>query len=264
MNGRSIRMAATMCMAFVLLGLEFAESCVFGGTPDSRVRGTITQATNLMQLRNAADGGPGTLVAFSLQGTVLEANSKMGIIVLQDDSGTEMLETTLADQAMFPGQRVSLQGTNFIVPSSFGLDIERRPLIDNDGLHPNFERNGNLYLRKGRYPIQVSWYNYTSFRALSVEYSGPNFARRRIPDSVLFLRSALSDGNLDYTNGLNFRCFEGQWRSLAALQPTVPVKTGVASNFDLTVSTRAEHVALAFDGLIQIDVEGLYNFYLGS
>ena len=66
------------------------------------------------------------------------------------------------------------------------------------------------------------------------------------------------------TSGLNYRCFEGQWQSLAALQPMAPVKTGVTTNFGLSVTTRDEHVALAFDGFIQIDEDGLYTFYLSS
>lgn len=264
MNGRLTSLAAGLCMALVLLSLQIPGWSVFAGMPSSPTTGNITLVTNLLQLRQAASRAPGSLVAFSLQGTVVEMNADLGIIVLQDESGTEMLETTLDDRALFPGQQIHLQGTNFFAPSAFGIDIERRPLVDNDGLHPEFELAGNVYLRKGRFPIEVLWFNYTRFRSLGVEYSGPNFARRKIPDSVLFSPSVLADGGLDYARGLHYRCFEGQWKSLAALQPMIPVKTGVTLNFDLSVATRDEHVALAFDGLIQIDTEGLYTFYLRS
>jgi signal transduction histidine kinase len=251
-------------MAFVLLWSLVAGSPVLAVVPTGPRTGNITLVTNVVQLRNAANDDPGSLVAFSLQGTVVEINANAGLIVLQDESGIEMLETSLAGLALIPGQQIRLQGTNFVVPSAFGVDIERRPLVDNDGLHPEFERTGSVYLKKGHFPIQVLWFNYTRFRSLSIEYSGPNFARRKIPDSALFSAMVLPSGGVNYAGGLNYHCFEGQWQSLAALQPKVPVKTGVASNFDLSVTTRDEHVALAFDGFIQIDEDGLYTFYLGS
>ncbi|MGA2248203.1 MAG: hypothetical protein ABSH48_24735, partial [Verrucomicrobiota bacterium] len=232
--------------------------------PPGSMAGNIPLVTNVLQLRHAANDDPGSLVEFSLQGTVVEFNASVGIIVLQDESGIELLETPLAGLALVSGQEIRLEGTNFVVPSAFGVDIERRPLVDNDGLHSESERSGSVYLRKGRFPIRVLWFNYTRFRSLSVEYSGPNFARRKIPDAALFSASVLPDGSLEYAPGLKYRCFEDQWQSLAALQPVDPVKTGATSNFDLSVTTRHEHVALAFDGLIQIDADGLYTFYIRS
>ena len=41
-------------------------------------------------------------------------------------------------------------------------------------------------------------------------------------------------------------------------------KTGVAGNFDLSVTTRREQVGLQFNGFVQIAKEGGYTFYTKS
>ena len=148
MSGRSTPVVVAVCMAFVVLWFPVAGSPALAGVPVGPTAGNITLVTNVLQLRHAASDDPGSLVAFSLQGTVVEINASAGLIVLQDESGIEMLETSLAGLALFPGQQIRLQGTNFVVPSAFGVDIERRPLVDNDGLHPESERTGSVYLRK--------------------------------------------------------------------------------------------------------------------
>lgn len=263
MSRRPITVNVMAHMAFFVLLL--VGRSVFAEPPDPSMAGGLTIVTNLHQLRLVANNNPGSLVVLSLHGTIIDKNVGIGIIVLQDESGTDILETTQADQSLFPGQSICLQGTSFVRSAAFGVNIDRGPLIDNDGLHPKLERTGSIYLKTGNYPIQVLWFNYTRFRSLSVEYSGPNFTRRNIPDSALIRSNSVRpDGSTNFKRGLSYSCFEGQWQSLAALHPKVPVKTGTTSNFDLTVTTRDEHVALAFDGIIQINADGLYTFYLGS
>ncbi|MGC9942856.1 MAG: histidine kinase [Verrucomicrobiota bacterium] len=263
MSGRSITANLVARVAFIVLLL--AGSSVFAKPLVPPISAGMIVVTNVLQLRHLANDNPPSLVALSLLGTIVDENIDLGIIVFQDDSGTEILQTTLADRPLYPGQRVCLHGTSFARSAAYGVDLDRGPLIDNDGLHPELERSGSIYLRKGNYPIQVLWFNYTSFRSLSLDYSGPDFARRKIPDSALIRsKNVRPDGSTNFIKGLNYQCFEGPWRNLATLRSSVPVKTGFTSNVDLSVTTRDEHVALAFDGLIQIDADGLYNFYLGS
>jgi signal transduction histidine kinase len=263
MSGRSITMNVMLRMVFVALLL--AARSVFAEPLVPSTPGELALVTNILQLRLVANNNPGSLVALSLHGTIVDKNVDLGIIVLQDDSGTEILQTSQADQRLFPGQKICLQGTSFVRSAAFGVNIDGGPLIDNDGLHPEFERSESIYLKAGNYPIQVLWFNYTRFGSLTVEYSGPNIARTKIPDSALIRSTRVRpDGGIDFAAGLNYICFEGQWQSLAELQPRVPVKTGTTSNFDVTVATRNEHVALAFDGSIRINADGLYTFYLNS
>ena len=207
MSGRSINNTNVMRRMFFVF-LLLAGCPAFAKPLAPAIAGEMMVVTNVLQLRQAAHKYPESLVAFSLDGTVVDGNADLGIIVFQDDSGTEILQTSLAGRPLFPGQHVCLRGTNFVKSAAFGLDIGQGPFIDNDGLHPDFERTGSIYLRKGNYPIQVLWFNYTSFRSLNLEYSGPNFTRRKIPDSDL-IRSAnvQPDESTYFATGLNYKCF---------------------------------------------------------
>ncbi len=221
--------------------------------------------TNVAQLRQAVGGNTGCLCSFLLEGTVLAADSVSGIVFFQDDSGAEVLETTLEQAPLQAGQRIQLRGTNFVVATEMGLSLGKRPVVENDGLHSEIECNGTLYMKAGRYPLQVLWFNCSRDRSLSLAFEGPNRARRIVPDSALFrLEKPSARGGMRFVNGLNYRCFEGRWLKLPPFQALTPVKTGVASNFDLAVATRDEYVGLAFDGFIQVESDGVYTFYLTS
>jgi len=223
------------------------------------------QATNLFQLRQAVAGDMGSICAFSLEGIVLAANPESGAIFLQDDTGIQILETSVAGRALQPGQRVRLCGTNYVASTEIGVSLGRNPVVDNDCRHSKSERAASLYLKAGLYPIRVLWFNYTWDWSLGVEYSGPGFARQTVPDSKLFrFEDSPSVGTRRLVNGLSYQCFEGQWEKLPAFESLTPVVKGVVSNFSLSVKTRQEHVGLAFDGFIKLERDGLYTFYLAS
>jgi signal transduction histidine kinase len=97
-----------------------------------------------------------------------------------------------------------------------------------------------------------------------VEYSGPHLSRKQVPNTALFRLEKTADGKSYFTNGLNYRCFEGQWQKLPPFQNLAPVRTGQTANFDLGVKTRNEYVGLDFDGYIDINQDGVYTFCLTS
>jgi len=244
----------------------YASGTNFGGEmPREQLVQDFPLLTNVFQLRQAVNGSMGSICAFNLEGTVLAADPGSGMIFFQDDSGTEILETTLTGQTPLPGQRIQLRGTNYLDLTETGVSLGKSPVLDNDGRHSQAECTATVNLKAGRYPIQVLWFNYTGNWFLNVAYSGPDFKRKPIPNSVLFRSAgALPNAGNDFVNGLNYRCFEGEWEQLPFFPALTPVKTGVVSNFDLKVKSRNEHVGLAFDGFIEIDRTGRYTFYLGS
>ena len=71
-------------------------------------------------------------------------------------------------------------------------------------------------------------------------------------------------GATNFSAGLNYRCFEGAWGFLPDFGKLHPVKTGVATNFDLGVRTRNEGVGLEFNGFITIPRDGAYTFHVTS
>jgi signal transduction histidine kinase len=221
--------------------------------------------TSLYDLRKAVSREPGRVCAFDLSGTILAADRNSGTLFLQDASGTEVLETGLRGAVVTPGQQIRLQGTNYVACTHLGLSLGKKPVVDADGMHTSSESSGTVYLKAGRHPIRVVWYNEQLPEFLKVEYSGPDLVRQTIPDSALFrLDRATGDGATQLVNGLTYRCFEGLWRMLPDFSALIPTKTGIVSNFELSVSTRQEDVGVEFEGFMNVADNGDYSFYLTS
>jgi signal transduction histidine kinase len=238
---------------------------IFAQTEITSRSSDVSQITNLLQLQAATLSRPGAVMSFNLAGTVLGGNPDRGIIVLQDETGTELLETTRRDQTFKPGQRIRLRGNTFVVATSLGVSLGQTPVIENDGLHSESEISSSIYLKQGLHPIQVEWFNYTSYGLLGLDYSGPGFGRMTVPDAVLFQAAAVgANGQAKPEPGLIYRCYEGDWHSIPNFETMVPIKSGVSMNLDLRAETRAEYVGLDYNGFIQIDTNGLYTFYLRS
>lgn len=251
-------------LAFLVLWLQGTSLSFAKETQIGDLAQDFPVVTNIAQLDNIVRGNMGSICAFSITGTVLSVNAGSGVILLQDDSGTGILQTSLAGFQLKPGQRIHLQGTNYVALTDIGVSLGKSPLVDNDGRHSNSERHSMIYLKAGLYPIQVLWFNYSGAYFLGVDYSGPGIARQPIPDSVLFRPEKSSDENWDYVSGLNYRCFEGEWQRLPDFQTLSVVKRGIVSNFDVNVEARADDVGLEFNGFLLIKTSGLYTFYLPS
>lgn len=66
-------------------------------------------------------------------------------------------------------------------------------------------------------------------------------------------------------SGLDYAYYEGTWWRLPGFEKLTPVKTGSTYDFSLEkVEPREDFFAVAFNGYIQIDVEGDYTFYTVS
>lgn len=61
------------------------------------------------------------------------------------------------------------------------LFIGEKIVVDNDGLHGNFERQGRINLKSGLHPIKVQYFDGGGSQALRVLYKGPGIARQVIP-----------------------------------------------------------------------------------
>jgi signal transduction histidine kinase len=60
---------------------------------------------------------------------------------------------------------------------------------------------------------------------------------------------------------LDYRVYEGNWgKLLPDFRQLTPVKTGTATNFDIGVRTRDEHVGIQFSGFLAVPQDGLYTF----
>lgn len=66
------------------------------------------------------------------------------------------------------------------------LYIDSHQVVENDGVHPASEKQGDVELTAGDHPITVTYYQDAGEWTLKVEWSGPDLQRQEIPPSVLY------------------------------------------------------------------------------
>src|ERR1044071_1590058 len=94
---------------------------------------------------------------------------------------------------------------------------------------------GTVFLRAGFNPLTVEWFNGSGALNLNVQYAGPDFTRRTIPDSILWRAEPDSaTGRTNFKAGLDYRSYEGDWQFLPDFAKLQPARTGVSTNFDLS------------------------------
>jgi signal transduction histidine kinase len=242
------------------LGAPWAHAVQTPESPSS------AEVNTVRQIRALASQTPDASYSFRLEGDVWWANPVRGELVLKDDTGAEELEMDLAGQALAAGQRVHLEGNGTITPTGPGFRLGANgPVVDNDGVHGMVEKSGAVYLKAGRNPIRLEWFNGVERFGLEAQYEGPGLSRRKIPDSALFRQQtnpATGAGN--WVHGLDFRCCGVSGQVLPDFQQLPALRTGVTDNFDLSVMTQPEHVGLCFTGYLEVAQAGLYWFYLKS
>src|ERR1019366_2878010 len=117
-------------------------------------------ATNIQQLGQLAVKEHRALCSFRIEALVCATNAAMDRLLLQDDSGAELIEMDLRGRQLLPGDRVKLEGQRcsvvFLAP---GLAIGTRAVVDNDGRHPMLRKSGRVYLEPGRHPLRLLWFN---------------------------------------------------------------------------------------------------------
>lgn len=243
--------------------------CCFGMAVGFAVRAEAQDADNMLvtdvvEISRLSSQNPHTAYYIRLEGDVLWANAAEGKLVLQDDSGAEELEMDLQGQLLQPGQRIRLEGRSTITSRGAGFQLGTMgPAVDDNGVHTMTEKSGSIYLAAGRHPIRVDWFNGKEKYGLEVEYQGPGRPRQKIPDGA-FLRTQTNNGAINFLPGLNYACYPVAGEVLPDFNQLEPVKTGVVSNFDLSVIPQSEHVGLEFTGCLQVPQTGLYTFFLTS
>lgn len=222
------------------------------------------EITKVHQIRLLAAQISKASYSIHLEGDVWWAHSGDGRFVLKDDSGAEELEMDLHGQALAAGQRVRLTGNCTVTPTGATFRLgPKGAVVDNDGVHKMVEKSGAVFLKAGRNPIRVEWFNGVEKYGLKVEYEGPGLARGPIPDAVLFRMERKGEA-ATLVNGLDFKCVEASAEMLPDFNSLPTLASGSVSNFDLGVITNHEHVGICFTGFLEVPRDGLYAFYTTS
>ena len=228
--------------------------------------GEIPLVTNLFQLRQLAQVNLHSVADIELTGIVCQADARNKFLILQDGNTTESLGMEFSNNLLHGGQQIEIFGKQCeITRRRTGIGLRRLPLVDDDGQHEVREKSATAQLSSGRQPITVEWFNAGGAAKLSVEFSGPGFARRKIPGALLSHENFSSaDGNLVTLPGLKFQSYEGFWRMLPDFGSWPESESGTVSNFDLDAAAQGEHIARVFSGFLTMTQTGSYTFYLNS
>jgi hypothetical protein len=151
----------------------------------------------------------------------------------------------------------------FYVNSDDGsrIYLDQRIVADNDGIHPLREVSGAVFLSPGYHRIAVDYFENRGGEGLDVRYSGPGVSKQTIPTGILF-KDKPETPTLE--GGVTYRYFEGNWSLVPEFGKLVPVKAGIAANFDLGKRNRDDYFGFQFDGFISILNPGTYTFHLTS
>jgi signal transduction histidine kinase len=218
--------------------------------------------TNLLQVRQLGMQNSCISHPIRLEGQVCWVNPEQKAFAMLDASGGLILEMEWLNQSLSIGQRVRLTGAATVRRAGNTVRVGVDGLVvDDDALHPMIERTGAVFLKAGKIPIRVEWFNGTGPFGLEVSWEGPDLPRWRIADSGLFRNPGETTNR---GSGLDYRCYEGWWSELPDFTRLKPVKIGMVGNFDLGVRTRDEGVGLQFTGLFEVPRDGIYKFYLNS
>jgi signal transduction histidine kinase len=228
--------------------------------------------TNLAQLARALSAEERACRSVRIEGVVCAASRPgMGVLVVRDTSGVELLELGRRTEEFRPGERIRIEGTRLLLRRrDLGTQISAAPVMDNDGLHPLRLLAGEVALKAGRVPLEVDWFNCRRNFGLEVSCQPPNGQPQKIPASALWhTRSEPAPVGADVAAarqdpGLLVECYEGCWAEVPDFDLLQPVKTGVATNFELGFRSRDELVGLRFRGFFDAPSDGTYSFRVGS
>lgn len=90
----------------------------------------------------------------------------------------------------------------------------------------------------------------------------PNTVSFRAWDSAQLHRAVEFEGRPEA--GLRWTAFEGNWTSLAEVSWSLAKARGFTPSFELDGRTRAEHIALRFEGYLSVPEDGVYRLALSS
>lgn len=226
----------------------------------------LVKISSLAGLQSAVTEHGRALVSFEIEGRVCAVLPERKLVVLQDESACGVLELPALDSPVQPGDRLRLAAApGMLTRGRFGIQFGAVPVVNHDGTHPSLEKSGQVYLRAGRQPLRLEWFNGVAAMALRVEYLGPGVARQEIPVEVLSHKIAAAPNPPEFQPGLNFAAYTGKgWYSLPDFAQLKPLAEGVTPGFDLERRIGENDTALVFTGFLQINTPGLYTFFVQS
>jgi signal transduction histidine kinase len=228
----------------------------------SVLAGASQTITNVAQLTHLLNLQPRTIRNVRLEVTVCAASRPpLGVLIVQDDSGVELLEVGDLEQEIRPGEKILIQGYfSLLRKRDLGVELSAGPAVDNDGLHIPRTWGGSAVLKAGLNPIRLDWFNNLRGVHLEVVYSVSNAPFQMLESSNLWHAVVDATGRTNFLPGLRAEQYEGYWETVPNFNLLLPIKVGIVTNFDLGFRTQDELVAIRYTGFYQATHDGPYQF----
>ena len=223
--------------------------------------------TNLQQLTQTLNSEQRVSREIRLEATVCAASRpKVGVLVVQDATGVELLEVGNFGREILPGERIRIQGWyDFFRKREMGVELTRWPQVENDGIHFRRTMSANVALKAGLIPLRLDWFH--GLRDFNLEVScfisnGPpiNITSSNLWHAVV----DESSGRTNFLPGLRAEAYEGYWETVPDFELLQPVKTGIVTNFDVGFRTRDERVGIRYTGYWDVPQDGQYTVRVRS
>lgn len=217
--------------------------------------------TNILQVTESVDRDGSLVCDLDLHAIVYAASDRtIGVAVLQDSTGIELVELGNDEPQLYPGEKIRLRGTHCLLRRrDLGVAICAAPVVDNDGIHGQQTARGEIALKKGRHPLQLDWFNQYRDFSLDVTWQTTNAPPQTVSADLL---SRMEGTN--YSPGVHVESYEGNWESVPDFELLQPTTTGVAINLDLQLRPQDEMVGLRFTGFFNAPQDGNYIFRTSS
>jgi signal transduction histidine kinase len=222
--------------------------------------------TTLRQLTQSLQSSPQNNRSVDLTVTICDASRpEVGVVIVQDETGTELLQLGSLPRRMAPGERLRLVHADALLRKrEMGVELSDQPVVSNDGLHPWTSSSGKVRLEAGKTPVKLGWFNYWRNLGLEVQFAPPGEASRYLDNSNLWHTVTSAAGETHFRPGLWAECYEGSWETVPDFHLLQPVAAGVVTNFDLSIRSRNERVGIRYSGYLEVPAAGEYAFTVGS
>jgi len=221
---------------------------------------------NLRQLARASDSPQPITRDVDLEVTVCAASRpKVGVLIVQDETGVELLQVGDFKRDLHPGDQISIRHESCLLRKrEMGVELSAVPVARNDGLHSWSRETGEATLAAGMIPLRVEWFNYWRSFGLDVSWGTSNEPPNSVQASNLWHAVLTESGETNFLRGLQAECYEGTWQTIPDFNLLEPTKTTLVTNFDLSVRSRDERVGIRFSGFLNVPSDGRYQFAIWS
>ena len=145
------------------------------------------------------------------------------------------------------------------------LLIDNILTVSNDGLHGERELSGTIGLKAGYHAINGLYFQATGGQVFTVSYQSNDIEKQVIPATQLFKENLLpAVFPINPVNGIDYKYYEGSWSLLPLFNSLTPIKSGTATNFDISFANKTSGYGFNFTGFINIPVDGIYTFFTNS